>query len=267
MSGGAILLDRSFGMGIPLGVMRNLGAANVWDVRGRIASGAVQVAAALLAALFALVSCVLPLSAQGAVSGRVALTERPGEQSSDIGNTVIYLVPTAAASARTTPANASIAMNGRTFVPRVRVVTPGSRVDFPNQDPFSHNIFSTTPGAVFDLGLYPSGRSRDTQFRRAGIFPVYCNIHPRMTAFVVVVPSPYFTMAGADGRWTLPNVPAGEYTLHIWHERADETKQPLQVAASGQSGVDVTVDARGFRFAQHKNKFGREYDRTGRDRY
>jgi len=229
----------------------------------RFASGV----ACLATALAVLVSCALPLSAQGAVSGRVALTERPGEQSSDIGNTVIYLVPTVAASARTTPADASIAMIGRAFVPRVRVVTPGSRVEFPNQDPFSHNIFSTTPGAVFDLGLYQSGRTRDTQFRRAGVFPVYCNIHPRMTAFVVVVPSPYFTLVGADGRWTIPNVPAGLYTMHLWHERAAETTQPLQVDAAGQSGVDVTVDARGFRFAQHKNKFGREYDRTGRDRY
>jgi plastocyanin len=236
---------------------------NEIDLRARFASGAVRLAAALCV----LVSTALPVVAQGAVAGRVMLTERPGEQSTDIGNTVIYLVPTAAAGARTTPANATIAMNGRTFVPRVRVVTPGSRVDFPNQDPFSHNIFSTTPGAVFDLGLYPSGRARDAQFRRAGVYPVYCNIHPRMTAFVVVVPSPYFTMAGADGRWTLPNVPAGEYTLHIWHERGAESAQPLQVAAAGQSGVDVTVDARGFRFAQHKNKFGREYDRTGRDRY
>jgi plastocyanin len=250
-------------MGVPLDVMPKSKTMNEIDVCGRFASGAARLAAALCV----LVWSALPVVAQGVVSGRVTLTERPGEQSTDIGNTVIYLVPTAAASARTAPTQASIAMNGRTFVPRVRVVTPGSRVDFPNQDPFSHNIFSTAPGAVFDLGLYPSGRSRDAQFRRAGVFPVYCNIHPRMTAFVVVVPSPHFTMAGGDGRWTIANVPAGEYTLHIWHERGAETKQPLQVASAGQSGVDVTVDARGFRFAQHKNKFGREYDRTGRDRY
>lgn len=250
-------------MGIPLDVMRTSETVNEFARNGRFASGAARLAATLLV----LVTCAHPLTAQGAVSGRVVLTERPGEQTTDIGNTVIYLVSATAAGARTTPTTASIAMNGRTFVPRVRVVTPGSRVDFPNQDPFSHNIFSTTPGAVFDLGLYPSGRSRDAQFRRAGIFPVYCNIHPRMTAFVAVVPSPYFTMAGGDGRWTISNVPAGEYTLHIWHERGAETQRPLQVLAAGQAGVDVTVDARGFRFSQHKNKFGREYDRTGRDRY
>ncbi len=255
-------------MEVPFDVMRNSEAVNRTDVHARLASRAAQMAAAkVAAALLVLVSCALPVAAQGAVSGRVALTERPGEQSTDIGNTVIYLVPATAASVRAVTATASIAMNGRAFVPRVRVVTVGSRVDFPNQDPFSHNIFSTAPGAVFDLGLYPAGRSKDAVFRRAGIFAVYCNIHPRMTAFVVVVPSPHFSMAGADGRWTIANVPAGAYTMHIWHERGAETRQPLQVAATGQSGVDVTVDARGFRFAQHKNKFGREYDRTGRDRY
>ena len=256
-------LDWSFGIGIPLDVMHTSNMKKTSDSHRRCASAGARLSAVLLV----LTSCAFPLAAQGAVSGRVTLTERAGEQSADIGNSVIYLVPTGAASGRIAPTSASIAMNGRTFVPRVQVVTPGSRVDFPNQDPFSHNIFSTAPGAAFDLGLYPSGRSKDALFRRAGVFPVYCNIHPRMTAFVVVAPSRHLAMAGADGRWTIANVPAGSYTLHIWHERARETTQPVQVAAAGQSGVDVTVDARGFRFEQHKNKFGREYDRTGRDRY
>lgn len=205
--------------------------------------------------------------AQGAVSGRVTLQERPGEQTTDLGNTIIYLVPTDSARPRTRPARTSIAMNGRAFVPRVRVVTPGSRVDFPNQDPFSHNIFSTTRGAVFDLGLYPAGRSMDALFRRAGAFPVYCNIHPRMTAFVIVTPTPYFTQSGNDGRWAIAGVPAGRYQVRIWHERAPEATQDIEVGAVGRTGVDAQLDARGFRFAQHKNKFGRAYDRTGRDRY
>jgi plastocyanin len=205
--------------------------------------------------------------AQGQVRGRVTIQERPGEQNTDLGNTVIYLVPTDNARPRTTPTTATIAMSGRAFEPRVRVVTPGSRVEFPNQDPFSHNIFSTTPGAVFDLGLYPAGRSKDASFRRAGAFPVYCNIHPRMTAFVVVTPTPYFTMPTADGRWSIDGVPAGRYQVRVWHERAPEVTTDIEVGAVGRVGVDLALDARGFRFVEHKNKFGREYDRTGRDRY
>lgn len=221
-----------------------------------------------IAALAALLAGVgTSLAAQGTVSGRVSITERPDEETTDIGNTVIYLVPTNPASARTTAARTEIAMKERTFTPRVRVVSPGSRVEFPNQDPFQHNIFSTTPGAVFDLGLYRSGHSKDAQFRRAGAFPVYCNIHPRMTAFVVVVPTPWHAMPDADGRFTIQNVPAGSYTLHVWHERAEELTRPLQLGAAGAANTDATLDARGFRFEQHKNKFGREYDKTGRDRY
>jgi plastocyanin len=205
--------------------------------------------------------------AQGTVSGRVTITERAGEQTTDVGNTVIYLVPTSGARPAVQRADATISMNGRAFVPRVRVVTAGSKVSFPNQDPFSHNIFSTSPLARFDLGLYPSGRSRDVTFRRAGVVPVYCNIHPRMTSFVVSVGTPHYAQAAADGTWSIAGVPAGDYTVHIWHERAIAVERPLTVVATGNPGFDVTLDARGFRFAQHRNKFGQEYDRSGRDRY
>lgn len=201
------------------------------------------------------------------VAGRVAMLERTREPTTDLGNTVIYLVPLDTASPASPPMSTSIAMNGRAFVPRLRVVTPGSRVAFPNQDPFSHNIFSTTPGAAFDLGLYASGKSKDARFRRAGAFPVYCNIHPRMTAYVVVAPTPYFTQAGADGRWEISDVPVGRYRMHAWHERAKEVEAEVMVTASGVTGLATQLDARGFKFAQHKNKFGKEYDKTGKDRY
>jgi plastocyanin len=205
-------------------------------------------------------------SAQATVSGRITITERPGEQSTDLVNTVIYLVPKSGAAPRLTRADASIAMTDRTFIPRVRIVTPGSKVAFPNQDPFRHNIFSNTRGAVFDLGLYPSGQSRDATFRREGVYPIHCNIHPRMTSYIVVVGTPWYTMAGADGRWSIAGVPAGEYTMHVWHERAAEFDRALTVAGATVT-ADATIDARGFRFVQHQNKFGQEYDRSGRDRY
>jgi plastocyanin len=192
----------------------------------------------------------------------VAISERPGEQTTDFNSTVIYLTPKDSAGVRTRPVRGSIAMNGRAFVPHVRVVTPGSRVDFPNQDPFSHNIFSSSPGAVFDLGLYPAGKSKDAPFRRPGAYAVYCNIHPRMTAFVVVAPSQWYAQAGNDGRWTIDAVPAGEYTLTVWHERAPVVTAPITVTGTGLGGLTTALDARGYKFAEHKNKFGREYDKN-----
>jgi plastocyanin len=228
-----------------------------------------RVLRAVVRAAATVVCAVLPATAvaQGNVTGRITLTERPGEPTSDIQNAVIYLVRMDSASARPRAVRTEIAMKGRAFEPRVRVVTIGSRVAFPNQDPFSHNIFSTTTGAVFDLGLYPSGRSKDAPFRRAGAFPVYCNIHPRMTSYVVVAPTPWYTQVGNDGRWTIAGVPAGRYQAHVWHERAAEKVLDIEVGPSGRAAVDVELDARGFRFAQHKNKFGKEYDKTGKDRY
>lgn len=201
------------------------------------------------------------------VTGRVSMIEKSSDAPNDLGNTVIYLISLDSASPALPTVAATIAMNGRAFVPRLQVVTPGSRVAFPNQDPFSHNIFSTTPGAAFDLGLYPLGKSKETRFRRTGAFPIYCNIHPRMTAFVVVAPTPWYTQAGNDGRWSLEGVPAGRYSLHVWHERAPESKAEIRIPAAGLTGLATQLDARGFRFAQHMNKFGKQYDKTGKDRY
>jgi len=205
--------------------------------------------------------------AQGPVAGRIAIQERAGETTRDFASAVIYLVPLDGASPTMRPTPKAIAMHDREFVPRLHVVTPGSRVSFPNEDPFRHNIFSTTPGAVFDLGLYPGGQSKDAPFNRPGAYPVYCNIHPRMTAVVVVVPTPWHAQAGNDGRWSIAGVPAGRYTLTIWHERTRLHTAELVVPPTGVPDVAATLDARGFVATAHKNKFGKDYEVTGRDRY
>jgi plastocyanin len=212
----------------------------------------------LIASLFA----VRPVIAQGAVSGRVAMQEKPGEATKDFDATVVYLMPKGA-PAHFTEVKSQMAMNGRQFSPRVRVVTTGSTVEYMNQDPFSHNIFSTAPGAAFDLGTYGSGVAKSTPFKKAGAFPVYCNIHAQMTAFVVVVSTSHYTQAGADARWKIANVPAGKWELHVWHERAPEVTQDIDVPAAGLANVDVTLDARGFKQVAHKDKMGKDYTANG----
>lgn len=214
------------------------------------------------AALAAMLIAAPPAFAQGVVSGRVAMQEKPGETTKDFDGTVIYLVSKGAAQ-RFAESKSQMAMTGRQFSPRVRVVTVGSTVSYANQDPFSHNIFSTAPGAAFDLGTYGNGTTKSTQFKKAGAFPVYCNIHAQMTAFVVVVSTPYFTQAGADARWKIAGVPAGKYEMHVWHERATEVTQELDVPAAGVSNADVTLDARGFKQVAHKNKLGKDYAANG----
>jgi plastocyanin len=222
----------------------------------------------LLLAALAIVPCAATQArAQGPVSGRVSIRERPGEVTSDVANTVIYLLPTGERKLRFGEMKVPMAMSARQFTPRVRVVTPGSSVEYPNQDPFSHNIFSTAAGAAFDLGTYPEGVARSARFRKAGAFPIYCNIHAKMTAYVVVVPTPHYVIAGADGRWTLPGVPAGRYDLHVWHERAPEVVSGVEVPATGLPDLVTSLDARGYQSKPHMNKFGKEYTSTGKDRY
>jgi len=203
----------------------------------------------------------IPLVAQGAVSGRISLKEKAGETTTDFTSAIVYLLPKSG-QARTTEQKAQMAMNGRAFVPRVRVVTPGSTIEYPNQDPFSHNIFSTAVGAAFDLGTYGSGTVKATQFKKAGAFPIYCNIHAKMSGYVVVVPTPWFTMASPDGRWSIAGVPAGKYELHAWHERTPEVVKDVEIAAAGMPNTEIALDARGFAQVAHMNKFGKAYDAT-----
>ena len=207
-------------------------------------------------------------SAQGSVSGQVSLLERPGEQTEDLADVIVWLEPTGATRAHTSPTTTTIQLQGRQFSPRVRVVTQGSKVEFPNSDSFSHNVFSKAPDGAFDTGVYPRGRTKDQTFKEAGVFPIYCNIHPRMTGYVVVLATPYYAQAGEDGRFAVTGVPAGNYLLHVWHDRvADGPTKPLAVTATGMNLGTMQLDARGYRFVQHKNKFGQDYTSASGDRY
>ena len=199
------------------------------------------------------------LPAQGAVTGQVSMLERPGEKTEDLGNVVVFLDPALGYHGKLGPTNAVIAAQSRQFSPRVRVITPGGRVEFPNLDPFSHNAFSKAATDAFDTGLFGRGKTKDAVFPDPGIVPVYCNIHPRMTAFVIVVKSPWFAQAGGDGRFAIDHVPAGKYTMHVWHDRGAEQVSELTVPASGTTGLKVQLDARNYKYVQHKDKFGKDY--------
>jgi plastocyanin len=200
---------------------------------------------------------------QGPVSGQVSIIERPGESTEDLGNTVIYLDPTTATRPKIESVTDRIALQSRQFSPHVRIVPQGSKIEFPNQDPFSHNVFSKAAQGPFDTDVFGRGKTKSATFKQAGIYPLYCNVHPRMTAFVIAVNTPYFAQAGADGRFSIGNVPPGTYTIHVWHDRAAEQTGTITVANGGVGGLKYQLDARNYKYVQHKNKFGKDYTNNG----
>jgi plastocyanin len=208
-------------------------------------------------------------AAQGSVRGTLSLVERPGASPGDLRAAVVWLVDRDAPNAPAREAStATIAMRDREFLPHVLRVPVGGSVAFPNEDPFSHNVFSNVEPAPFDLGLYRRGVTRAASFRRPGVYPIYCNIHSKMVSFVVAVPTRWAAQPAADGGFVIDGVPAGRYVVHAWHERgASELVQELTVPASGVAGVRLAIDARAYVSGPHLNKFGRPYALTRADRY
>ena len=106
----------------------------------------------------------------------------------------------------------------QTFEPHLLAVTVGTTVDFPNDDPMFHNVMSLARGNAFDLGRYPRGQSKSKRFDTPGIVPVVCDIHAHMSAYILVFSHPFFAITDAEGRYSIPNIPSGTYTLKVWSE-------------------------------------------------
>jgi plastocyanin len=216
---------------------------------------------------------VLPslLPAQSTVSGTLALEERMGAERGEIRTAVVYLEPRERAiPVNDVPSMRSrvMEMHGREFRPHVAIILAGGSVTFPNEDPFSHNVFSNVDLGPFDLGLYRRGATRTATFARPGVYPIYCNIHSMMVSFVVAVPSPWATQPDDDGHFTLRGVPAGRYIVHAWHEHgAREVTRELVVPGSGVDALQLVIDARTYVEGPHLNKFGRPYALIRDDRY
>jgi plastocyanin len=207
-------------------------------------------------------------AAQATVAGRVAVLERDGKRTTDLENAVLWLEPLEGEAPASQPGTTEIVMESRRYRPAVRVVAPGSSVRFPNYDPFRHNVFSDAGPSRFDLGLYGRGETKDARFAAPGVYPIFCNIHSKMVSFVVAVPSAWRAQAGADGTYQIGDVPAGRYRLNAWHDRGGKQVREIDVAAgAGRVQADVELDARGWRYVAHKNKYGRDYPPETRDRY
>ena len=215
--------------------------------------------------LFTRAVCSGPMAAQQGATlvGKVSLIDRGDQPAEDLAQAVVWVDSGSVEAPR--PARADMATQDKQFVPRVVVVAVGSTVTFPNHDGFKHNVFSLSEARPFDLGLYGRGEGKSVEFPEAGIIRVYCNVHASMSGFVVITDSPWFAQAAGDGTFLIKDVPPGTYRLHAWHERAKEIVTiDVTVPPQGITGLTVTLDASGYKFKAHLNKYGQPYTTQGR---
>jgi len=214
-------------------------------------------------------SALLTVSLSAApVSGTVELRDSrdPGvRKQKDYSGVVVWLEPVAGpATVPLKSRHARMIQKDKTFTPHVLAVLVGTTVDFPNFDPIFHNAFSNYNGQLFDVGLYPPGTSRSIRFERPGIVRVFCNIHANMSAIIAVLDTPWFAVTDKSGKYTIPDVPAGEYSLHVFHERAtavtlDGLTKRVSVRTDPVTMAPIPVSESGFLSIPHKNKFDRDY--------
>lgn len=153
----------------------------------------------------------------------------------------------------------------RAFIPHFQVIPVGAVVQFPNADPFFHNVFSLYEGKRFDLGLYEAGSSKSTTFSREGVSYIFCNIHPEMSAVILTLSTRLYAVADDHDAFDLRDIPQGDYKMHLWIEGVQQAfLRDLTRNVHVPGGV-VDLGAISAPIAQagmaHANKFGRAYDR------
>jgi len=158
---------------------------------------------------------------------------------SELRHVVVYVKD--AAKTAVQPVRAEIHQRNENFVPRVVAVTVGSTVEFPNDDPIYHNVFSLSRTKTFDLGRFPKGKSRGERFDKAGIVKVFCQIHSHMAATVMVFDHPWFAIPDEHGEFDLSGVPPGMHQITAWHERLGETTLPLRVEPGHAATIDFVL--------------------------
>jgi plastocyanin len=187
----------------------------------------------------------------------------------DASDVVVWLKPLNPAAqselqGTSDPKKFRLVQHNKSFQPHVLVVPVGTVVDFPNHDPFFHNVFSLFDGKRFDLGLYEAGASNSVRFDRLGVSFLFCNIHPEMSAVVVAVDTPYYGLSDRKGNLTIQNVPDGRYELHVWYERSlpDDLKnltRAVTISSTSRELGTVQVPENPSFTTAHKNKYGQDY--------
>ena len=243
----------------------------MWNTSlGRLAVGTCWIWGACTFARYAVVA------QEEAVTAQVKI-ERPASTKQvkvpiavrDASEVVVWLLPldhpaTLGSASERSDKKLQVVQKNKSFQPHLTVVRVGSVVDFPNRDPFFHNVFSLFDGKRFDLGLYEAGATNSVRFDHAGVSFLFCNIHPEMSAVVIALDTTYYAVTDKSGGLAIPDVPDGKYELHVWYERSlpEELKGLLRMVGvsrdSRNLGTIAVPEDVGFS-PSHKNKYGQDY--------
>ena len=170
------------------------------------------------------------------------------------GETYVYIEDIAGPLAH---GSATMKQQNKQFVPRALVVQKGTQVDFPNLDAVFHNVFSVTPDNSFDLGSYRQGESKSVHMTKPGVVSVYCNMHPEMVGYILVVPGAFFARVGQDGFYKLASVPAGHHRIVAWTPNAKPIVAEVDVNETDPATVELELHP--TRPGPHTNKDGMAY--------
>ena len=207
------------------------------------------------------------------LKGKVQLT-RGGHRLKDSSKLVVWLTPVGTTPAVQAPVQQpsqipQLVQKDKSFHPSLLVIPAGGKVEFPNQDPFFHNVFSLFDGKRFDLGLYESGTTRFVQFDKPGISFIFCNIHAQMSAVVIALNTPYYAISDAHGDISINDVVPGRYQMHLFHpsvspDRLHAIEREITVTPGDTFLGSFSLAESDLELA-HKNKYGRDYDRPDPD--
>jgi plastocyanin len=212
------------------------------------------------------------------VSLRAQITRQPSSQQSShntSADVVVWLVPEQKMAPLPPPPATpqyTLTQKDKQFSPHLLVVPTGSTVDFPNLDPFFHNVFSLFNGKRFDLGLYEARTHRAVRFDREGVSYIFCNIHPEMGAVIISLSTPYYGISVRDGSAVIHSVPPGGYRLNVWAEnvsaeRLNALSRLVEISPGNTSLGTLVLESSGNVMSHHQNKFGESYNPVPTDPY
>jgi plastocyanin len=230
----------------------------------------VALAASVFFASAFLIRDVAAQSSDGNVHGQVNIAHHSKRESGS-ADAVVWLTPIPSMGNPPLTTGTRLVQKGKRFSPHVVAIAVGSEIEFPNQDPFFHDVFSIYRGKPFDLGLYESGSSRKVRFSQPGVSYIFCSIHPEMSAAVVALPTPYFAVTTRDGSFVISHIPAGRYKLEAWYELATEAEltsisREVEIR-SGDNALPAIALHSSDVPVEHLDKYGQPYQKEKEKSY